>query len=230
MSFNLAVILRETAHATPDRSAAVFDGGRLTYRELDRASAGSRPPGDGGRHEPGDRIALQLPNIPQFLISYFGILKAGAVVVPLNVLLRAPEVAFQLGDSGARALITWEGVLGEAAKGAEAAAVGDVYAVGRRRPTAAMPFERLLHDALPYREMVMRQPTDTAVVVYTSGTTGRPKGAELTHLQLYMNADIPGRLFMSSPTTSWSPCCRCSTCSGCPASWTAAYGSAAPCR
>jgi acyl-CoA synthetase (AMP-forming)/AMP-acid ligase II len=200
MSFNLAVILSETAHAAPDRPVAVFDGGRLTYRELDQASdrlaAGLAAAGI----EPGDRVAPQLPNIPQFLISYFGILKAGAVVVPLNVLLRAPEVAFHLSDSGARALITWEGVVGEAAKGAEAASVGDVYAVGHAGDAAgAWPFERLLDGIALPREVVMRQPTDTAVIVYTSGTIGRPKGAELTHLQLYMNADIPGRLFDVQP-------------------------------
>ena len=75
-------------------------------------------------------VALQLPNIPQFLISYFGILKAGAVVVPLNVLLRAPEIAYHLDDSGALVLITWAGVLAEAAKGAEAAGIGTIFAVG----------------------------------------------------------------------------------------------------
>ena len=124
MSFNLAVILSETAHAAPDKPAAVFDGGRLSYRQLDQASDRVAANLAAARIEPGDRIALQLPNIPQFLISYFGILKAGAVVVPLNVLLRAPEIAFHLDDSGAMALITWEGVLAEAAKGAEAAVVG----------------------------------------------------------------------------------------------------------
>ena len=144
-------------------------------------------------------MALQLPNIPQFLISYFGILKAGGVVVPLNVLLRAPEVACHLSDSGARALITWEGVLSEAAKGAEAAGVDAIYAVGHAVAAGALPFEALLSDTAPPREMITRQPTDTAVIVYTSGTTGRPKGAQLTHIQLYMNADIPGRLFDVQP-------------------------------
>ena len=200
MSFNLAVILSETAQSSPDHPVAVFDGGRLTYRELDQASdrlaAGLAAAGI----EPGDRVALQLPNIPQFLISYFGILKAGAVVVPLNVLLRAPEVAFHLGDSGARVLITWEGVLAEVAKGAEAAGLDAIYAVGHAGDAAgAVPFERLLGTTAPPREMVTRQPADTAVIVYTSGTTGRPKGAELTHIQLYMNADIPGRLFDVQP-------------------------------
>jgi long-chain acyl-CoA synthetase len=200
MSFNVAVILSETAHAAPDRPVAVFDGGRLTYRELDQASdrlaAGLAAAGI----EPGDRVALQLPNIAQFLISYFGILKAGGVVVPLNVLLRAPEIAFHLGDSGARVLITWAGVLAEAAKGAEAAGTGAIYAVGAAAGSGpAVPLERLLDGTAPPREMATRQPTDTAVVVYTSGTTGRPKGAELTHIQLYMNADIPGRLFDVQP-------------------------------
>ncbi|HLN70931.1 MAG TPA: long-chain fatty acid--CoA ligase [Streptosporangiaceae bacterium] len=200
MSFNLAVILSETAHSSPDRPVATFAEGQLTYRQLDQASdrlAGSLV---AVGIKPGDPVALQLPNIPQFLISYFGILKAGGIVVPLNVMLKAPEVAFHLGDSGARLLITWEGILAEAGKGAEAAGLDQVYAVGHAGgPGAAMPFERLLGVSVPHFEMATRQPLDTAVIVYTSGTTGRPKGAELTHMQLYMNADIPGRLFDVQP-------------------------------
>jgi long-chain acyl-CoA synthetase len=200
MSFNLALILSESARRAPDRPVALFDGGRLTYRQLDQASdrltANLAAAGIG----PGDRVALQLPNIPQFLIAYFGILKAGAVVVPLNVLLRAPEIAYHLEDSGALVLITWEGVLAEAVKGAEAAEIAAIFAVGQAAGSPGiLPFERLLDGAAPPREMATRQPTDTAVIVYTSGTTGQPKGAELTHIQLYMNADIPGRLFDVRP-------------------------------
>ena len=99
VNFNLAVILRETADASPGKVVAVYAGGQMTYRELDalsdRLAAGLEAAG----LRPGDPVALQLPNIPQFLIAYFGILKAGAVVVPLNVLLKAPEMAFHLGDS-----------------------------------------------------------------------------------------------------------------------------------
>src|SRR5207247_7492799 len=127
----LAVILIESAHAAPDKPVAVFDGGQLTYRQLDQASDRVAANLAAAGIRPGDRVALQLPNIPQFLISYFGILKAGAVVVPLNVLLRAPEIAYHLDDSGAMALITWGGVLAEACKGAEGEGIGKVLLVGR---------------------------------------------------------------------------------------------------
>jgi long-chain acyl-CoA synthetase len=200
MSFNLAVMLRETASASPGKAVAISAGGRLTYAELDaqsdRLAAGLEFAG----LRPGDPVALQLPNIPEFLIVYFGILKAGCVAVPMNVMLKAPEVAFQLADSGATVLITWEGILGEAAGGAATAGVSKIYAVGHsENPPGAVPVRRLLAEGVNGHRLARREPTDTAVIIYTSGTTGRPKGAELTHLQLYMNADIPGRLFDVRP-------------------------------
>jgi long-chain acyl-CoA synthetase len=196
MSFNLAVMLRESASASPDKPVAVFTGGQLTYGELDELSDRLAAGLEGTGLRPGDVVAMQLPNIPQFLIAYFGILKAGCVVVPLNVMLKAPEVEFHLQDCGARILLTWEGILDEAAKGAAAAGVSEIYAVGHAGEYAgAVPFERLLAALTGRRVLAQREPTDTAVIIYTSGTTGRPKGAELTHIQLYMNADIPGRLF-----------------------------------
>ncbi|HXP21652.1 MAG TPA: long-chain fatty acid--CoA ligase [Streptosporangiaceae bacterium] len=200
MNFNLAVILAETASATPEKAVAVFTGGQMTYGELDalsdRVAAGLETAG----LRPGEGVGLQLPNIPQFLVAYFGILKAGGVVVPLNVMLKAPEVEFQLRDCGARMLITWEGILGGAAKGAAAAGVSDVFAVGHAADAdGALPFERLLAGPANGHRLAQRDLADTAVIMYTSGTTGRPKGAELTHMQLYMNADIPGRLFDVQP-------------------------------
>ncbi len=200
MSFNLAVILSESAESSPDRPAALFAGGQLSYRQLDKASDRVAASLEAAGIKPGDPVAVQLPNIPQFLISYFGILKAGGIVVPLNVLLKAPEVAFHLGDSGARILIAWQGALAEAAKGAEAAGLDQIYVVGQAGDSGVgVPFERLMAVEVPRYEMAIREPADTAVIIYTSGTTGRPKGAELTHLQLYMNADIPGRLFSVRP-------------------------------
>jgi long-chain acyl-CoA synthetase len=196
MDFNLAIILRESADATPGKPVALYPGGQLTYAELDALSDRLATGLVGSGLRPGDAVAIQLPNIPQFLIAYFGILKAGGVVVPMNVLLKAAEIEFQLSDSRARAIITWAGVLEHAAKAAAEAGVGEVYVVGQAEdaPGGAVPFERLL-AASAGRRLEGRYLTDTAVIVYTSGTTGRPKGAELTHIQLYMNADIPGRLF-----------------------------------
>src|SRR4029077_20037657 len=115
---------------------------------LSSARPGVRPGGSqsGGSWDrtrrPGRAATAQHSAVLDLL---FGILKAGAVVVPLNVLLRAPEIANHLEDSGALVLITWEGVLAEAAKGAEAAGVGTIFAVGHVAGAAgAMPFERLL--------------------------------------------------------------------------------------
>jgi long-chain acyl-CoA synthetase len=199
MSFNLAVILRETAAASPEKPVTLFAGAPLSYGELDAMSDRLAAGLQAGGIRPGDPVALQLPNIPQFVIAYFGILKAGGVVVPLNVLLKAPEVAYLLSDSAAKMLITWEGVLGEAAKGAASAGLSEIYAVGHGEGDQAVPFERLLAAPADGFRMASRDQTDTAVIIYTSGTTGRPKGAELTHMGLYMNADIPGRLFGIRP-------------------------------
>src|ERR1700733_11002984 len=109
MTFNLATILTETALVTPDAAAHRFGGTATTYRELDeqsgRFAAGLREAG----LEPGDVMALQLPNLPYFLTAYFGALKAGLVVLPLNPLLMAPEIEYHLGDSSAALLIGFEG-------------------------------------------------------------------------------------------------------------------------
>jgi long-chain acyl-CoA synthetase len=200
MKFNLAVILTETAAAMPGKPVAVYDGGQMTYAELDALSDRMAAGLEAAGLLRGEPVALQLPNIPQFLVTYFGILKAGGVVVPVNVLLKAPEVEFLLRDCQARLLVTWEGILGEAAKGAAAAGVSQIYAVGHPADAPdAMPFEQLLAQPANGTRLAERALTDTAVIMYTSGTTGRPKGAELTHMQLYMNADIPGRLFDVQP-------------------------------
>ena len=197
MDFNLAVMLRESARRAPAKTAVILGDVRLSYAQLDELSDRLAASLTAGGLAPGDRVGLQLPNIPQFVIAYFGILKAGGVVVPMNPLLKAPEIAFQLENSGARALITYGGVLGEAAKAAEAAAVTELYVVAGETgsPAAGRPFEALLAGEAPGPQLAARGPADPAVIIYTSGTTGTPKGAELSHIGLYMNADIPGRLF-----------------------------------
>jgi long-chain acyl-CoA synthetase len=196
MDFNLAVMLRESARRAPAKTAVILGDATLSYAQLDELSDKLAANLTGAGLAIGDRVGLQLPNIPQFVIAYFGILKAGGVVVPMNVLLKAPEIAFQLENSGARTLITYGGFIDEAAKAAEAAAVTSLYVVGETvSETGAAPFEALLAGDPPGPQLAARGPADPAVIIYTSGTTGTPKGAVLSHIGLYMNADIPGRLF-----------------------------------
>jgi long-chain acyl-CoA synthetase len=200
MSFNLATVLTETTMATPDAVVCRFGGTATTYRELDeqsgRLAAGLRAAG----LAPGRVVALQLPNIPQFLTAYFGALKAGLVVLPLNPLLMAPELEYHLTDSSAALLIGFEGMHAEAVKACETTGV-PLYLVSMGPgplPEGARTVAELLGTAPldePGGDVAARGPDDTAVLVYTSGTTGRPKGAELTHFQLYMNCTVAGGLF-----------------------------------
>ena len=200
MSFNLATILTETTLAAPDSPVCRIGGNTTTYRELDdlsgRAAAGLREAG----LSPGQVVALQLPNIPQFLIAYFGALKAGLVVLPLNGLLMAPELEYHLTDSAAALLIGFQGLHAEAAKACETTGV-PLYLVSAGEgalPEGTRPVTELISTAPldePGGDVVARGPDDTAVLVYTSGTTGKPKGAELTHFQLYMNCTVAGGLF-----------------------------------
>jgi long-chain acyl-CoA synthetase len=199
VSLNLAVMLRESARSRPRHPALMLGDVVVSYGELDalsdRFAAGLLSRG----LQPGDAVALQLPNVPQFVIAYFGILKAGCVVVPMNVLFKAGEAGYVLADAGVRLLVTWAGSAEEAAKGAADAGISELYVLdtpGVPHVGVGRPFEQLLATA-PSGPPPLHQadPGDTAVIVYTAGTTGRPKGAELSHFQLFMNGDTPGRLF-----------------------------------
>ncbi|HEY2078038.1 MAG TPA: long-chain fatty acid--CoA ligase [Streptosporangiaceae bacterium] len=202
MSFNLATILRETAAATPEALAYRAAGATATYRELDeqsgRFAAGLARAG----LVPGQVVAIQLPNVPQFLTTYFGALKAGMTVLPINPLLKAPEIEHQLTDSGASIMLGLAGLHAEAAKACELADL-PLYLVGEPPPgVAARSLGELMAAgplAEPGGEIWPGNADDTAVLIYTSGTTGKPKGAELTHFLLYMNCTVSGQLFGARP-------------------------------
>ncbi|MBM9463973.1 AMP-binding protein, partial [Aeromicrobium sp. YIM 150415] len=100
---NLSRILEESAKKYPDRTAIVFGDTRLTYAQVDGAANQVANLLVSRGIEPGDKVAISIPNLPYFTIVYFGILKAGATVVPLNILLTAREVAYHLDDSDAKA-------------------------------------------------------------------------------------------------------------------------------
>ena len=182
MQANLATMLTDRARSDPARIAVRLDEVELSYADLDAASARVAAL-VGERIEPGGRVGVLLPNVPYFPLAYYGVLRAGGVVVPMNVLLTAREIAYALEDSGAGLLLAWHGFLAEAEAGA-ARAGAEVVEV---RPG---DFERLLGEREPAAEVAQAAAGDTAVVIYTSGTTGTPKGAELSHGSLRRNAEI----------------------------------------
>jgi long-chain acyl-CoA synthetase len=185
---NLASILTDTAARGPDRVAVRLDDAELTYGQLDDASARVAGVLRANGLEPGDRVGIMLPNVPSFAIVYYGVLRAGGVVVPMNVLLKRREVAFYLGDPGAKLLFAWEGFEQDARAGADQAGAECIIV----RPG---DFEQLLADTEPLHELVERGDGDTAVILYTSGTTGTPKGAELSHANLKRNCEVARSLF-----------------------------------
>src|SRR5664280_2931984 len=243
MSFNLAIMLRESALERPDKTAIIAGGTTISYAELDALSGRFAASLLAAGYPRGASIGVQLPNVPQFLIVYFGILKAGMTMVPLNPLLMAPEVSYHLQDSDAVGLVTWEGFAAEAAKGA--AAVSGMTTPGMTtpgmttyvvsapgsdaRPEGTASFLELL-TAEDDGDICPTSADDTAVLLYTSGTTGRPKGAMLTHFQLFMNCTVAGDLFEVRDDDVTLAVCRCSTSSACPACSTSPSGSAGRCR
>jgi long-chain acyl-CoA synthetase len=188
MSANLAGILTDSAARRGDATALKLDDVEVSYAMLDAASARVAALLRAKGVEPGDRVGVMLPNIPYFGACYYGILRAGAVVVPMNVLLKGREVAFYCGDPESKVVFAW-GEFAEAAEGGTAQADTECILV---KPGE---FERLLADHEPDGEVADRAPDDTAVILYTSGTTGTPKGAELTHHNLRRNVEIAAGLF-----------------------------------
>ena len=180
---NLAATLTNTAGRYPDRTAVRLNQCALRCRDLDDLSARAASWLLGRGIKPGDRVALMAPNTPEFIELYYGILRAGAVVVPLNPLFKSREVSYHLADSGAGLALAWHGVADQAAAGAAGAGTGlAVIEPGELADTLAR--------SEPAPAVADRAPSDTAVILYTSGTTGQPKGAELTHANLISNIEV----------------------------------------
>ena len=182
VSLSAASILRESAIRFADRPALLAGEASISYAQLwseTRAYAGAlRELGVG----PGDPVAVLIPNVPDFVRVYYAVLALGGVVVPVHALLKAEEIEYVLRDSGARLLVCAHPLLGEGRGGAEQAGVPVVSVMGPD-PDADRLEDRAA-TAAPLDELVIRDPLDTATIMYTSGTTGTPKGALGSHLSL----------------------------------------------
>jgi long-chain acyl-CoA synthetase len=197
-TLNLASIVSHNAKLAPQKEAIVWDQTRLTYGQLDVMSnkvANALVKMGIGR---GDKVALNCPNLPYFPIVYYGVMKAGAAVVPTCVLFTPREIAYQLEDSEAKAVFVFEGTdelpTGQSTKAAfDQVASCEHLIVMTRDPAGVSPIEghktigQLIYPEPETFEMFPTAPDDTCAILYTSGTTGQPKGAELTHLNLWSN-------------------------------------------
>ncbi|MYW18710.1 AMP-binding protein [Streptomyces sp. SID2955] len=181
-TLSVAAILAENARRRPGRTALVEGDLRLTFAEAWQGALARAGALAGLGVRPGDRVALMAPNTAEFPLAYYAITAAGAVVVPVHLLLSAGEVEHVLRDSGATLLLVHPA---QAATGRAAADALGVPAV-----TLGEEFGALVADAEPLRSYVTRTADDPAVVFYTSGTTGVPKGAVLSHFNLVMNATV----------------------------------------
>src|SRR6478735_8677334 len=205
-TYNLSTLLEDSSATYPDRTAVVLGESRLTYEQVNTFSNMVANLLVSRGIQPGDKVALSCPNLPYFTVVYFGILKAGGTVVPLNVLLKGREVAYHLADSDAKAYFCFEGTpalpIGQAGHaGFEQAEACEHFFVITAALDGASPIEGVetMAQAMGSQsaefETVGTDEDDTAVILYTSGTTGQPKGAELRHRNMRDNALSGAALF-----------------------------------
>ncbi|WP_067811960.1 long-chain-fatty-acid--CoA ligase [Actinomadura kijaniata] len=184
---NLADRLRTAAERLGGRTVLTLDRTDLAYRALDvwsaRVAALLRRRGIG----PGDRVAVMLPNVPEFAVVYYGALRAGAIVVPLDPLLKRREIAAFLGDCAARLVVAWHACAEAVESGTAGTRTDYLFVVPGE-------FHRLLREERPDRAVAPAAAGDTAVILYSAGTTGRPRGIELTHGNLGSNAAAVARV------------------------------------
>jgi long-chain acyl-CoA synthetase len=211
-TYNLATLLESSAQKHPEREAIVFPatGRRMTYAEVDLVANMVANLLVSKGIQPGDKVALSCPNLPYFPLVYWGILKAGATVVPLNVLLKAREVTYHLDDSDAKAYFCFEGTaelpIGkEGYAGFQDAEKCEHFflitaALDGESPFDGVPtFGQALAGMDGTFSSVETDEDDTAVILYTSGTTGQPKGAELRHRNMRDNALLGESMFGIDP-------------------------------
>ena len=203
---NLAALLEDSAREAPTRTAVIFNDMKLPYAAVNAAANQVANGLVSLGIQPGDKVALTCPNLPYFPIVYYGILKAGAVVVPLNVLLKGREIAYHLQDSDAKAYFCFQGTpdlpMGEFGwEGFQQVEGCEHFFMITADPASPSPIAgtkslgQLMVGRSPAFDTVMTHADDTAVILYTSGTTGKPKGAELSHSNMVLNARLSDTMY-----------------------------------
>ena len=182
MNPNLATLLQDSAEKFPERIGIRLDDIALNYAAMNQLSQRVAGLLRAKGIEQGDRVCVMLPNVPHFAMVYYAILRLGAIVVPMNVLLTSREITHYMNDSGAKLILVWNDFA------AEAVAAGEETGVEVQKVDPG-PFLELVGGSDPVEEIASVEPDDTAVVLYTSGTTGTPKGAELTHNNVGSNIE-----------------------------------------
>ena len=187
---DLGQMLAQTAARNPEKPAIIFNDQTTTYGEFDRRANQVANALIARGILPGDRVALYIHNIPLFMEAYFGILKAGAVVVPMNPAFKVGEIGYMLQDSGAKAILSF-GPLGQIAVAAaqQAPELRDVIVAAPQPIPGTLSWAEVFGAAPDTPPTVEVHPEQLAVLIYTSGTTGRPKGAMLSHRNLISNAE-----------------------------------------
>ncbi len=196
-TLNMAMPLEYAAATNPGGQFLTGGSERLDFARTDAAARRFANVLASLGVTPGERVALLLPNTPAFVVCYYGTLKRGAIPVPLHAGSPAPEVAFYLSDSGATVLVSAASCAESATEGFAAAAtchhlIVDAPAAAALQPPA-LRLADLLSTASEAGETASTGPNDTAVILYTSGTTGRPKGAMLTHFNMFFFSQLLAR-------------------------------------
>ncbi|MCU1423045.1 MAG: long-chain fatty acid--CoA ligase [Microbacteriaceae bacterium] len=189
-TISVAAILKESADRTPDKIAIQVGQQELSYAQLwdeTRAYAGALR--DRGV-KPGDAVAVLIPNVADFPRCYFAILSLGAIVVPIHALLKGDEIEYVLRDSGATLLICAAPLLEQGARGAAQAGVPVLSVLAPEQVGDIERLEKLAAEAEPIRTYEPQQPDATATILYTSGTTGKPKGAMGSHFALVEQTSV----------------------------------------